>query len=176
MNQLYNFSTKNYTENFNWICLFKPQASAPLSRSCFRYNRDPDNVSALALLDLIDVFDTADHHILMQSPKNIAGLPGHVLDWFKYFMSWRLFLVWGVCVFLMLLITYDWSHQGTCWLCGSILYIYSHQGVSVHSETMFIFVWVQTPLCVLLCVFTSPRPRSILLQPYKFNVVNFGFF
>lgn len=129
----------DYSENLNSVSNHRPQSA--LSGSCFRWNRDPDNVLAVALLDLIGVSKTMDHHILMQSLENMASLWGHELYWFKSFMSWRFLSVWGDCVFLMLLITYD---QVLCWLCDNFLHIYSHLGNS-HNQTMFFLFQCRHP-------------------------------
>lgn len=55
----------------NRIFYWTTAPSPLLSGSCLRCNRDPD-VLALALLDLIDVFDIKDRHNWMQSLQNIG--------------------------------------------------------------------------------------------------------
>ena len=61
--------------------------------SDLRLSTAANKVSALILLDLSAAFDTIDHNILIDRLESWVGLSGHVLEWFKTYITGRQFFV-----------------------------------------------------------------------------------
>lgn len=54
---------------------------------------DSGEYTVLVLLDLTSAFDTVNHTILINRPRDLVGMSGSVLDWFSSYISERSFSV-----------------------------------------------------------------------------------
>ena len=117
---------------------------------------DHGKLVLLVLLDLSAAFDTVDHNVLLtimySRLKDMFGLSGEVLEWFRLYLDQR--------------------SQRVCWFCclGRIPSLSLIQRVSIHSilsDVQFLLSGVLQGSVLGLLVFTMyTRPLGMIAQRY----------